>query len=75
MVQLAKDLKVRVETVDLWPESTNDDRCENCRFYQELRSGIGYCSHREVDLVVGAPWWCSLWAPNRQTAASRQLPS
>jgi hypothetical protein len=72
MVQLAKDLKVRVETADLWPMSTNQDQCDNCRFYQELREGIGYCGHREVDMVVGGPWWCHLWAPNRQTAASRQ---
>jgi hypothetical protein len=71
MPQLAADLKKRVEDVDLWPESTNEDQCDNCRYYQELREGIGYCGHREVDMVVGAQWWCKLWAPNRETAAAR----
>jgi hypothetical protein len=71
MPQLAADLKKRVEDVDLWPESTNEDQCDNCRYYQELREGIGYCGHREVDMDVGAQWWCKIWAPNRETAAAR----
>jgi len=50
-----KELKARIETVDLWSESTNDDRCDNCRYYRELSEGIAYCIHREVDMVVGAP--------------------
>jgi hypothetical protein len=56
----------------LWSYSTNDDRCDNCRFYQAIKEGIGYCAHREVDMVVGADWWCKLWAPDRTTAAARQ---
>ena len=71
MPQSAPELKKRVEDVDLWPESTNEDQCDNCRYYMELREGIGYCAHREVDMVVGAPWWCKLYQPNRGTAAAR----
>ena len=37
----------------------------------ELREGIGYCAHRQLDMVVGAPWWCKLWAPDKKTAAAR----
>jgi hypothetical protein len=37
-----------------------------------LREGIGYCIHREVDMVVGGPWWCKLWAPDKATEAARQ---
>ena len=73
MVQLAQDLKARVEKVELWPESINEDRCDNCRFYRELREGIGFCAHREVDMVVGRSWWCKLWAPDRVTIASRAV--
>jgi hypothetical protein len=71
MPQTAPELKKRVEDADLWPESTNADRCDNCRYYIELREGIGYCAHRQLDMVVGSPWWCKLWAPNRATAAER----
>jgi hypothetical protein len=71
MPQSIPELKHRVEVVDLWPESTNDDRCDNCKFYKLLREGIGYCAHREVDMVVGGPWWCKLWEPDRATAQAR----
>ena len=36
MAQSVQELKHRVENVDLWPESTNDDRCDNCKFYKVL---------------------------------------
>ncbi|MPZ48020.1 MAG: hypothetical protein GEU75_01685 [Dehalococcoidia bacterium] len=72
MAQSVQELKVRVEQADLWPESTNDDHCDNCRFYMEIKEGIGYCAHRDVDMVVGAPWWCKLWAANRETVAARE---
>ena len=71
MAQSIQELKQRVETVDLWPESTNADRCDNCKFYKVLKEGIGYCAHREVDMVVGGAWWCKLWAPDRATALAR----
>jgi len=70
--QSVEELKKRVEEADLWPESTNEDRCDNCRYYRELREGIGYCIHREVDMVVGGPWWCRLWAPDAATEAARK---
>ena len=31
MTQDLNNLKARAEEADLWPESTNDDRCDNCR--------------------------------------------
>jgi hypothetical protein len=67
-MQSLSELKTRVETVDLWPASTNDDRCDNCRYYRLIKEGIGYCAHREVDMVVGGPWWCKLWAPDANTS-------
>lgn len=72
MAQSVQELKMRIEAVDLWSYSTTDDRCDNCRFYRVLKDGVGYCAHREVDMVVGGPWWCKLWAPDRATAAARQ---
>ena len=71
-MQSIEELKARIEQVDLWPESTNDDQCDNCRFFKPLREGIGYCIHKDVDMVVGGPWWCKLWAADRATAAARQ---
>jgi hypothetical protein len=71
-MQSVEELKARVEKVDLWPESTNEDQCDNCRFYKELREGIGYCIHKDVDMVVGGPWCCSLWAPDAATATPRK---
>ena len=71
-MQSVEELKARVERADLWSASTNDDRCDNCRFYTILREDIGYCLHKEVDMVVGGPWWCKFWAPDRATAAARQ---
>ncbi len=71
-MQSLSELKARVETVDLWPSSTNDDRCDNCRFYKAIKDGIGYCAHRDVDMVVGGPWWCKLWEPDRATAQVRE---
>jgi hypothetical protein len=70
-VQSVQELKARAENVDLWSYSTNDDRCDNCKFYRVMKEGIGYCAHREVDMVVGGPWWCQYWAPNRATAEAR----
>lgn len=70
-MQSLPELKARVENVDLWPESTNEDQCDNCKFYKVIKEGIGYCAHRDVDMVVGAPWWCKLWAPDAATAAAR----
>ena len=74
MAQSVKDLTQRMVEVDLWSESTNEDRCDNCKFYKVMGDadrGMGYCAHREVDMVVGGPWWCKFWAPNRETAAAR----
>ena len=71
-MQVLAELKARVEAVDLWPESTNDDRCDNCVFYKKIKDGIGYCAHKEVDMVVGGPWWCKLWKSDTATAAARK---
>jgi High potential iron-sulfur protein len=71
-VQSLSELKVRTEKIELYSYSTNEDRCDNCRYYKLMREGIGYCSHREVDMVVGAPWWCKLWEPDAVTAKARQ---
>ena len=72
MPQTAAELKTRVEAADLWPESTNEDRCDNCRYYLELREGIGYCAHRQLDMVVGGPWWCKLWDRKRERPATKR---
>ena len=74
-MQSIPELKARAEKVDLWSYSTNEDRCDNCKFYKLIKEGIGYCAHREVDMVVGAPWWCKLWEPDAATAAARQQQS
>jgi hypothetical protein len=71
-MQSVAELKSRVENTDLWPYSTNEDRCDNCRYYRLLREGIGYCAHRDVDMVVGGPWWCKLWVPDEKTERERQ---
>ena len=71
-MQSLSELKARVETADLWPERTNDDRCDNCKFYKVIKDGIGYCAHRDVDMVVGGPWWCKLWEPDKATAEARK---
>ena len=70
-MQSIEELKKRVENADLWSESTNDDHCDNCRFYRVLREDIGYCLHKDVDMVVGGPWWCKLWAADQKTAKER----
>ena len=72
MAQSVKELQARAEQVDLWSYSTNEDQCDNCRFYRPMKEGIGYCAHREVDMVVGAVWWCKLWAPDQKTEAARK---
>ncbi len=36
-----------------------------------MKEGIGFCAHREVDMVVGAPWWCKLWQPDAATTSAR----
>jgi hypothetical protein len=38
-----EELKAKIEQVDLWSESTNEDRCDNCAFYKVLREDIGFC--------------------------------
>ncbi len=72
MAQSTQELQKRIEEADLWPESTNDDRCDNCAYYRELREGIGYCAHQQLDMVVGGPWWCKLWVPDKATAEARK---
>nr|ANA08056.1 hypothetical protein 5G4_027 [uncultured bacterium 5G4] len=72
MAQSTTELKKRAEEVDLSAESTNDDICGNCKYYQEMTDGIGYCAHRQVDMVVGEPWWCKLWEPDKETEAARK---
>jgi hypothetical protein len=79
MAQNVKELTQRMVDVDLWSESTNEDRCDNCSFYKimgEPERGMGYCAHREVDMVVGAPWWCKLYkfsaAVAKQTNSPKQ---
>lgn len=63
MTQSVQDLKTRAEEADLSHESTDEQVCGNCRFYQEMREEIGYCAHQKVDMVVGGEWWCKFWAP------------
>jgi len=74
MAQNVKDLTQRMVNVDLWSESTNEDQCDNCKFYKVMGDadrGMGYCAHRDVDMVVGAKWWCKLWDPDAKTARER----
>ncbi len=71
MAQSVKELQERAEKADLWDHSTNDDQCDNCKFYKEMKEGIGYCAHREVDMVVGAVWWCKLWEADKETESAR----
>jgi hypothetical protein len=66
------ELKARVENIDLWAYSTNDDRCDNCKYYKVIKEDIGYCAHRDVDMVVGGPWWCKLWEPDRANEEARK---
>jgi len=62
MPQSVDELKTRAEQAELSDVSTDQSVCGNCRFYAEMVEGIGYCSHRAVDMVVGEPWWCKFWA-------------
>jgi 4,5-DOPA dioxygenase extradiol len=41
-MQSAEELKAWVDRADLWSESTNNDQCDNCRFYRVLREDKGY---------------------------------
>ena len=70
-MQSVPELKARAEAADLYAYSTNEDRCENCKFYKVMREDIGYCAHRQLDMVVGGPWWCKLWEPDKATEAAR----
>lgn len=73
-MQSLSELKARAEAIDLYNYSTNEDRCDNCKFYKmmgDAERGIGYCAHREVDMVVGGVWWCKLWEPDAKTAKER----
>jgi len=75
MAQNVKELTERMIKVDLWSESTNEDQCDNCKFYRMMGEDdreIGYCAQREVDMVVGAIWWCKLWEPDAETAKERE---
>ena len=61
MPQTAAELKTRVEAADLWPESTNEDRCDNCRYYLEPYNDLSYCWHPKLRILVGGNWWCQWW--------------
>ena len=74
-MQSLSELKTRVENVDLWAYSTNDDRCDNCKYYKSIKEDIGYCAHSDVDMVVGGPWWCKLWEPDKATEEARKQPA
>jgi len=67
MAQSVSELKTRAEEADLSHESTDEQVCDNCRFYQEMRDEIGYCAHGKVDMVVGGDWWCKFWAPVKES--------
>jgi len=71
-VQSVQELTVRAEKADLWSYTTDEDRCDNCRFYKLMKEGIGYCAHKELDMVVGGAWWCKLWEPDQATKAARE---
>jgi len=36
-------------------------------FDRVLREGNRLLPAKDVDMVVGGPWWCKLWAPNQAT--------
>jgi hypothetical protein len=73
VAQSVKELTQRMEETDLWSYSTNEDQCDNCKFYKTMSDErkIGYCAHRDVDMVVGAIWWCKLWEPTAAEAKQR----
>jgi hypothetical protein len=64
MAQSVTALKERAEEADLSYESTDQEHCFNCQFYEEMVDQIGYCKLAKVDMVVGGPWWCKFWAPS-----------
>jgi len=66
MAQSVQALKERAEQADLSYESTDEQHCYNCQFYDKLVEEIGYCHLEKVDMVVGGPWWCKFWAPGEE---------
>ena len=40
---------------------SDDQRCDNCRYYVGEFKKIAYCNHPKLDILVGADWWCQWW--------------
>jgi hypothetical protein len=59
-----------------------EQRCGNCHFFADESQNLSYCWHDELEIIVGAAWWCDRWAAigapdqqmtEEQVAASEQL--
>jgi len=61
VAQSVEELTARADRAELTAEGTDEQHCGNCRYYNEMKAEIGYCSHEQVDMVVGEPWWCTFW--------------
>ena len=52
MTQSVQDLKTRAEEADLSHESTDEQVCGNCRFYQEMREEIAKLRRAAEDKIA-----------------------
>lgn len=52
------ELAERLAALEMQKAPFEYQRCDNCVYY------LGYqqwCDHPDLQLVVGADWWCNAW--------------
>jgi hypothetical protein len=50
------------EQVNLRKASDGEDTCTGCHYFTDPTSGVSYCWHNELGIVVGGDWICDEYA-------------
>jgi hypothetical protein len=59
--KVSMELRILSSNAGLKGRPSDDERCDNCRYYLEPTADISYCWHQKLRILVGAGWWCQWW--------------
>ncbi len=67
-MQTKESPELRARRARLQEEPHDNLACGGCSFYENRTDGEGYCVHPNVELDVGASWWCAYYERYKSNA-------
>lgn len=59
--KLSMELQILASNAVLRGHPSDEERCDNCRYYLDETTDLSYCWHPKLRILVGGNWWCQWW--------------